>query len=54
MDKEKLPKFESGFSEKKSDLAVDKGLVNDQVRGGNIFDPGKKKKTKVILDSQNQ
>ena len=46
MDKEKLPKFESGFSEKQADLAVDKSLANDPVKGGSIFDPKKIKKTK--------
>ena len=43
MGKEKLPKFESGFSEKELDLAVDKSAQNDQVKGGSIFDPQKKK-----------
>lgn len=43
MDKEKLPKFESGFSEKELDLAVDKGSSNnDQVKASTIFDPKKK------------
>lgn len=56
MEKEKEPiyKTDSGYSEKQSDLAVDKTAGSDQVKGGNIFDPQKKKKTKVILDSQNQ
>ena len=44
MDKEREIKFESGFSEKELDLAVDKQKANDQTRGGNIFDPQKKKK----------
>lgn len=35
---------DQGFSEKALDLAVDKGLTNDQVKAGNIFDPQKKKK----------
>ncbi len=60
MDKEKEPKFESGFSEKQADLAVDQGLVNDQVKparnanasvaggGGSIFDPQKKKKKNKV------
>ena len=43
MGKEKLPKFESGFSEKELDLAVGKSLPQDQVKGGSIFDPQKKK-----------
>ena len=37
---------DGGFSEKQMDLAVDKGLPRDQVKGGNIFDPKKVKKTK--------
>ena len=44
MHKEKEPKFESGFSEKELDLAVGKSLPQDQVKGGSIFDPQKKKK----------
>ncbi len=44
MDKEKQPKFESGFSEKQIDLAVDKVVINDQTKGGSIFDPKKNKK----------
>ena len=44
MDKEKLPKFESGFSEKQIDLAVDRPAGSVQAKGGNIFDPQKKKK----------
>ena len=56
MGKEKEPRFESGFSEKQIDLAVDKTANNDQVKparnanasvaggGGSIFDPQKKKK----------
>ena len=44
MDKEKESKFESGFSEKELDLAVDKSSSNDQTKSGNIFDPQKKKK----------
>lgn len=47
MDKEKLPRFESGFSEKQSDLAVDKPLNNVQVKGGSIFDPQNSKKKKI-------
>ncbi len=56
MDKEKQPKFESGFSEKQSDLAVDRASNNVQAKSGNIFDPQKKsKKSKTpITDSQNQ
>ncbi len=46
MDKEKQPKFESGFSEKQMDLAVDKSLPNDQVKAGNIFVNPKKNKKK--------
>lgn len=42
MNKEKEPRFGSGFSEKALDLAVDKSLVSDQVKAGNIFDPQKK------------
>ena len=55
MDKERLFGVEEGFSEKELDLAVDKQKNNDQSKGGNIFDPQKKKKkAKIILDSQNQ
>lgn len=47
MDKEKLPKFGSGFSEKQIDLAVDKAANNDQRKSGNIFvAPAKKKHPK--------
>jgi len=57
MSKEKERRFESGFSEKELDLAVDKTKNFNQVKparnasasvaggGGNIFD-SKKKKTK--------
>jgi hypothetical protein len=48
MDKEKLPIFESGFSEKDLDLAADKSANSDQVKSGNIFDP-KNKKLKANL-----
>ena len=62
-NKEKEPKRDSGFSEKEMDLAMDKtGNINQvkparnanaSVAGGakNIFDPKKKKKSGVILDS---
>lgn len=43
MDREKEPRTDGGFSEKKLDLAMDKSLVQDQVKGGNIFDPKKLK-----------
>lgn len=55
MDKEKEPRTDDGFSEKKKDLAMDKILPSDQVKpariatqgvaggGGNIFDPKKLK-----------
>ena len=46
MDKEREPKFESGFSEKELDLRVDKTKNFNQVKAGNIFDPKKVKKTK--------
>ncbi|GEM_PF-3467460 len=56
MDKEREIKFESGFSEKQIDLAVDKTANNDQVKAGNIFvSPKKNKKSKTpITDSQSQ
>ena len=54
MDKEQAPKTDSGFSEKESDLAVDKTGNLNQVKAKNIFDPKKKKKEKIILDSQSQ
>jgi len=47
MDKEKEPKFiptDEGYSEKALDLTVDKSSTDDQVKGGSIFDPQKKKK----------
>ncbi|MBI4097480.1 MAG: hypothetical protein HY426_00390 [Candidatus Levybacteria bacterium] len=51
MDKERKPIVtdEDGFSEKALDIAVDTGLANDQVKGkgGSIFDPQKKKVSKV-------
>ena len=46
MGKERAPKFESGFSEKQMDLAVDKSLNSDQVKAGSIFDPKKTAKQK--------
>ena len=53
MDKERLSKTDGGYSEKEMDIAADKmGNVN-QVKARSIFDP-KKKKEKIILDSQNQ
>lgn len=55
MTKEKEPKYESGFSEKEIDLAIDKTKNFNQVKAGNIFDPKKKKnKSGVILDSRSQ
>ncbi|MBI4098187.1 MAG: hypothetical protein HY426_04075 [Candidatus Levybacteria bacterium] len=48
MDKERKPIVtdEDGFSEKQLDMAVDQVLLNDQVKGGSIFDPQKKNKKK--------
>lgn len=66
MEKEREPKFESGFSEKELDKAMNKVADNDQVKAGNIFDPKKKnppsrkaskgqeKNSGVILDSTSQ
>lgn len=57
MDKEREHEFESGFSEKQADLAVDRDSTNNlnQVKAGNIFDPKKKiVKEKIILDSTSQ
>jgi hypothetical protein len=42
MNKEKEPKFESGFSEKQQDLAVDQTKNFNQVKAVSIFDPQKK------------
>lgn len=47
MNKEKEPKHDIGYSEKALDLAVDKGLTRDQVKGGSIFDPRRKKVSRV-------
>ena len=44
MNKEKEPIFDSGYSEKQQDLAVDKSLNNDQVKAATIFDLKKTKK----------
>lgn len=44
MDKEKYRKTDEGYSEKELDLAMDKSSNDDQVKGGNIFDPKKKLK----------
>ena len=43
MDKEREIRDKEGYSEKELDLAVDKSSNNDQVKGGNIFDPKKPK-----------
>lgn len=43
MDKEREIRSSEGYSEKELDIAMDKTLVNDQVKGGNIFDPKKPK-----------
>lgn len=43
MDKEREIKSVEGYSEKELDIAMDKTLINDQVKGGNIFDPKKVK-----------
>ena len=64
-NKEKEPKSDIGYSEKKLDISMDKTKNQNTTRGGNIFDPGNprsqkasqgqgKKKEKVILDSQSQ
>lgn len=39
MDKEKENVFETGYSEKQADLAIDKVSNDDQVKATNIFDP---------------
>ena len=44
MDKEREPKFESGFSEKQLDLVVDQVKNSDPVKAGNIFVASKKTK----------
>ena len=55
MDKEREHEFESGFSEKALDRAVDQARDLNQVKAGNIFDPKKKiSKEKVILDSTSE
>ena len=53
MDKERLSKTDGGYSEKEMDMATDKMSNINQVKARSIFDP-KKKKEKVILDSQSQ
>jgi hypothetical protein len=44
MNKEKEQIFESGYSEKEMDLAMDKTKNANQVKAVNIFDPKEKKK----------
>jgi hypothetical protein len=46
MNKEKELKFESGYSEKEMDLAVDKSKNYNQVKAVNIFDSKNKDKKK--------
>lgn len=45
MNKEKEPVYEGGLSEKELDLAMDQMKNQNQVKGGNIFDPAKVKKS---------
>lgn len=54
MDKEREQQFESGFSEKALDKSVDQTQNFNQVKATNVFDPKKKVKEEVILDSQSQ
>lgn len=56
MEKEREPIFtDGGYSEVKSDMAIDQVVTaNDQVKGGNIFDPKKIKKKKSLNGSQHQ
>jgi hypothetical protein len=44
MNKERQPIYESGYSEKEMDQAMDKTQNLNQVKAGNIFDPAKKQK----------